>query len=111
MVRCSVMLTAGLAVFQYEFRLPGEEQVVYTVLWDYNIGLVRMTPFFKCCRYSKVSSVWAYLHTSKTADTSRPHPPRCSTKTPASATSPTASPAAPSPHKVRPPFPHGTTTN
>lgn len=53
------MLTAGLAVFQYEFRLPGEEQVVYTVLWDYNIGLVRMTPFFKCCRYSKVSSVWA----------------------------------------------------
>ncbi|KAK1836936.1 hypothetical protein QBC39DRAFT_326353 [Podospora conica] len=41
-------------VFQYEFRLPGDDQV-YTVLWDYNIGLVRMTPFFKCCRYSKTT--------------------------------------------------------
>ncbi|KAK0744144.1 transcription regulator HTH, apses-type DNA-binding domain-containing protein, partial [Schizothecium vesticola] len=41
-------------VFQYEFRLPGDDHV-YTVLWDYNIGLVRMTPFFKCCRYSKTT--------------------------------------------------------
>lgn len=24
-------------------------------MWDYNIGLVRITPFFKCCKYSKVS--------------------------------------------------------
>ena len=24
-------------------------------MWDYNVGLVRMTPFFKCCKYSKVS--------------------------------------------------------
>lgn len=23
-------------------------------MWDYNVGLVRMTPFFKCCKYSKV---------------------------------------------------------
>ena len=23
-------------------------------MWDYNIGLVRITPFFKCCKYSKV---------------------------------------------------------
>ncbi|TDZ31791.1 Transcriptional repressor XBP1 [Colletotrichum spinosum] len=38
--------------FKYEFRLPGED-TVYTVMWDYNIGLVRMTPFFKCCKYSK----------------------------------------------------------
>jgi len=53
---CCIMLTAGLAVFQYEFRMPGDDHV-YTVLWDYNIGLVRMTPFFKCCQYSKVSSV------------------------------------------------------
>ena len=22
-------------------------------MWDYNVGLVRMTPFFKCCKYSK----------------------------------------------------------
>ncbi|KAK0627517.1 transcription regulator HTH, apses-type DNA-binding domain-containing protein, partial [Immersiella caudata] len=41
-------------VFQYEFRLPGEE-AVYTVMWDYHIGLVRMTPFFKCCKYSKTT--------------------------------------------------------
>jgi hypothetical protein len=23
-------------------------------MWDYNIGLVRITPFFKSCNYSKV---------------------------------------------------------
>jgi hypothetical protein len=23
-------------------------------MWDYNIGLVRITPFFKSCKYSKV---------------------------------------------------------
>lgn len=23
-------------------------------MWDYNVGLVRMTPFFKSCKYSKV---------------------------------------------------------
>ena len=40
-------------VFQYEFKLIGEEKT-YTVMWDYNIGLVRITPFFKCCKYSKV---------------------------------------------------------
>ncbi|KFY99681.1 hypothetical protein V498_00583 [Pseudogymnoascus sp. VKM F-4517 (FW-2822)] len=39
-------------VFQYTFRLPGEEKE-HTVMWDYNIGLVRITPFFKCCNYSK----------------------------------------------------------
>ena len=25
-------------------------------MWDYNIGLVRITPFFKCCKYSKVNN-------------------------------------------------------
>ena len=24
-------------------------------MWDYNVGLVRMTPFFKCRKYGKVS--------------------------------------------------------
>ena len=43
------------SVFQYTFRVPGEE-TEYTVMWDYNVGLVRITPFFKCCRYSKVRS-------------------------------------------------------
>lgn len=41
-------------VFQYEFQVPGDDKV-FTVMWDYNIGLVRITPFFKCCKYSKVS--------------------------------------------------------
>lgn len=26
-------------------------------MWDYNIGLTRITPFFKCCKYSKVLSL------------------------------------------------------
>ena len=43
----------GDAVFQYTFRMPGDDRE-YTVMWDYNIGLVRVTPFFKCCKYSKV---------------------------------------------------------
>jgi hypothetical protein len=42
-------------VFQYTYRRPGEEKE-YVVVWDYNIGLVRMTPFFKSCKYSKVRS-------------------------------------------------------
>ncbi|KAK7743029.1 hypothetical protein SLS63_000598 [Diaporthe eres] len=39
-------------VFQYIFKVPGDDSE-YTVMWDYNVGLVRMTPFFKCCKYSK----------------------------------------------------------
>ncbi|KAI8687016.1 HTH APSES-type domain-containing protein [Fusarium sp. Ph1] len=39
-------------VFRYEFTLPGQD-TEYAVMWDYNVGLVRMTPFFKCCRYGK----------------------------------------------------------
>ncbi|KAI9804183.1 MAG: hypothetical protein M1825_001585 [Sarcosagium campestre] len=41
-------------VFQYEFSVPGEERP-YVVMWDYNVGLVRITPFFKCCKYSKTT--------------------------------------------------------
>lgn len=44
-----------IAVFQYIFKVPGDDKD-YTVMWDYNIGLVRITPFFKCCKYSKVGS-------------------------------------------------------
>ncbi len=40
-------------MFQYTFRVPGDASE-YVVMWDYNVGLVRMTPFFKCCKYSKV---------------------------------------------------------
>lgn len=40
-------------VFQYTYKRPGEDRE-YVVVWDYNVGLVRMTPFFKSCKYSKV---------------------------------------------------------
>ncbi|KAL7899442.1 hypothetical protein HDV63DRAFT_416884 [Trichoderma sp. SZMC 28014] len=40
--------------FRYEFRLPDKDKV-YTVMWDYNVGLVHMTPFFKCLEYTKTS--------------------------------------------------------
>lgn len=49
------------AVFQYTFKVPGDDNE-YTVMWDYNVGLVRMTPFFKCCKYSKVSSCDTLLY-------------------------------------------------
>ncbi|KAH7083248.1 hypothetical protein BKA63DRAFT_402686 [Paraphoma chrysanthemicola] len=39
-------------MFQYTYKRPGEEKD-YVVVWDYNVGLVRMTPFFKSCKYSK----------------------------------------------------------
>ncbi|KAL6898361.1 hypothetical protein GGI43DRAFT_385236 [Trichoderma evansii] len=42
----------SIEVFKYEFRLPGTEKI-YTVMWDYNVGLVHMTPFFKCLEYTK----------------------------------------------------------
>ncbi|KAI1006891.1 hypothetical protein K3495_g1319 [Podosphaera aphanis] len=41
-------------VFQYVFRAPTDDKD-HTVMWDYNTGLVRITPFFKCCKYTKVS--------------------------------------------------------
>lgn len=41
-------------VFQYNFQRPGDS-TEFTVMWDYKVGLVRMTHFFKCCGYSKVS--------------------------------------------------------
>lgn len=40
-------------VFQYTFRVRGNDKE-WTVMWDYNIGLVRITPFFKCLGYAKV---------------------------------------------------------
>ncbi|KAF1834379.1 hypothetical protein BDW02DRAFT_341721 [Decorospora gaudefroyi] len=39
-------------MFQYTYKRPGEEKE-YVVVWDYNVGLVRMTPFFKSLKYSK----------------------------------------------------------
>ncbi|KAH7135607.1 hypothetical protein B0J11DRAFT_502421 [Dendryphion nanum] len=41
-------------MFQYQFKLPGEEKE-WVVSWDYQIGLVRMTGVFKCCKYNKTT--------------------------------------------------------
>ena len=45
-----------IQVFQIEFLMPedGDTQRPYVILWDYNNGLVRMTPFFKCHKFAKV---------------------------------------------------------
>lgn len=40
-------------VFQYTFQRNGEDKP-WTVTWDYNIGLVRMTHLFKCLNHQKV---------------------------------------------------------
>lgn len=56
-------------VFQFTFKYPPDaivsgsgintqqEGKMWTMLWDYNTGLVRTTPLFKCCGYGKVSLV------------------------------------------------------
>lgn len=48
-----------IAVFQYNFRVPGDD-TQYAMLWDYNIGLVRTTPLFKCTGHSKVSRILGF---------------------------------------------------
>jgi hypothetical protein len=54
----------SMAVFQYTFKVSGDEKE-YIVMWDYNIGLVRITPFFKCCKYSKVRDSVLFLSFSR----------------------------------------------
>jgi hypothetical protein len=46
-----------MTVFEYSFTMPDDvDGKVWKVLWDYQIGLVRVTPFFKALGYSKVRS-------------------------------------------------------
>ena len=46
-----------MTVFEYSFIMPDDaEGKVWKVLWDYQIGLVRVTPFFKALGYSKLCS-------------------------------------------------------
>lgn len=59
------------AVFQYTFCVPEDHDgKSYVVMWDYDNGLVRITPFFKACKYSKVSRAQPiappFLHTLTT---------------------------------------------
>ncbi|KAK4033766.1 transcriptional repressor XBP1 [Parachaetomium inaequale] len=44
----------GFEAFHYDFKVPGDD-TNYTVMWDYSVGLVRMTSFFKCRGYSKTT--------------------------------------------------------
>ncbi|KAI4171579.1 MAG: hypothetical protein LQ343_004171 [Gyalolechia ehrenbergii] len=44
----------GFHVFQYTFQMPHDEKR-QTVMWDYNNGLVRVTPFFKALEYPKTT--------------------------------------------------------
>lgn len=43
-------------VYQYTFRMPGDdrEKDAHTVMWDYNVGLVRVTALFKSLKHTKV---------------------------------------------------------
>ena len=100
----SKLTDSGSAVFQYVFKVPGDD-TDYMVMWDYNVGLVRMTPFFKCCKYSKVGFAPARVQrgqeeTDILTRSGRPLRPRCSISTRASVISPTASQAVPLSLKV-----------
>lgn len=54
------MLT--VAVFKYRFIVPTDpEKKEHIVVWDYNTGLTRITPFFKACKYSKVHRCFMHL--------------------------------------------------
>ena len=94
----------GSAVFQYVFKAPGDDND-YMVMWDYNVGLVRMTPFFKCCKYSKVGFAPVCVQrgrdeTDVLTRSGRPLRPRCSISTQVSVISPTASQVVPLSLKV-----------
>ena len=43
-------------VYQYTFRMPGDDpdREPHFVMWDYNIGLVRVTALFKSLNHTKV---------------------------------------------------------
>jgi hypothetical protein len=93
-----------MAVFQYTFIVPGEEKT-WTVMWDYNIGLVRTTHLFKCNDYSKVSLFFFWTNLPKTLTNMkvvyRRRPRKCSTPILVCVISATASRAELSPPKVR----------
>ncbi|KAJ4295126.1 hypothetical protein N0V90_007136 [Kalmusia sp. IMI 367209] len=56
-------------MFQYTFCVPGDEKE-YIVVWDYNVGLVRMTPFFKSLKHSKTIPAKALKENSGLKDIS-----------------------------------------
>ncbi|KAK2606091.1 hypothetical protein QQS21_003486 [Conoideocrella luteorostrata] len=44
-----------IEAFKYTFQLPGQS-TEYPIMWDYNIGLVRIAAFFKCMGFSKTKA-------------------------------------------------------
>lgn len=72
-------LTDNYIVYQYTYRVPGsgkdgKEAKAWAVLWDYNVGLVRMTPFFRSLAQNKVNKSDSI--TSKLANHDRPNRPK-----------------------------------
>lgn len=43
--------------YQYTFRMPGDDprKDAHALMWDYNVGLVRITALFKSLNHSKVN--------------------------------------------------------
>jgi hypothetical protein len=68
----------SIAVFQYTFKVLGDEKD-YIVMWDYNVGLVRITPFFKCCKYSKVRGCFSFYFLEIRLTFGRQPQQKCST--------------------------------
>ena len=52
-VKCS-----HCAAYHYTFRMPGDDpqKDAHAIMWDYNVGLVRITALFKSLKHSKVST-------------------------------------------------------
>ncbi|KAH7328141.1 hypothetical protein B0I35DRAFT_403559 [Stachybotrys elegans] len=42
----------SIEAFTYEFRVPGSNSV-HVVMWDYNIGIVRLASIFRLCGFNK----------------------------------------------------------
>lgn len=78
-VACLEIVLTMLVVFQYTFRMPDDPTKVHLVMWDYQIGLVRITPFFKALKFSKVRLLCAPFPVP--TDTSQTTPAKALTAT------------------------------
>lgn len=69
------------AVFKYKFTMPatGTE---YIIMWDYNDGLVRMTPFFRSLGHQKVCYSPSTLTVQSQLHAQHPHLPFSRTSLP-----------------------------
>jgi hypothetical protein len=83
-----------MTVFQYTFVVPNDPtQKVHSVMWDYQVGLVRITPFFKAFGYGKVCQHYASFCITLADRSHRPPQRKPSRPTQAWRISFTASPA------------------